>query len=81
MDAPFAVCVSGRGLALRLGDLKKMGIVPSIRDVRELPFETERTDDYWPLNWLDIEATARVNECEYHGLTGDGYAHLLVPIT
>ena len=80
MNAPFAVFVSGRGLATRLGDLRGMGIVPSVRDIREYPFERERTEDYQSLNWIDIEATARVNECEYHGLTGDGYAHLLVPI-
>ena len=31
MKLPHAVYVSGHGLALRLGDLRKMGIVPSVR--------------------------------------------------
>ena len=81
MKLPHAVFVSGRGLALRLGDLRKMGIVPSVRDTDQFPLERERTEDYWPLDWLDIEATARVNECEYCGITGDGFAHLLIPLT
>ena len=81
MKLPHAVFVSGKGLALRLGDLRKMGIIPSVRDTLQFPFERERTEDYWPLDWLDIEATAIVNECEYLGLTGDGFAHLITPLT
>ena len=79
MNLPFAIFISGKGLALTLGDLRKMGIVPSIRDSDSiLRGDGERIEDHWPLAWVDIESTAQVNGYMYPGLTADGRAHFLL---